>query len=391
MGNNGIGMFGVGVVSGYGWGRGVFWEGLCSGKPAARLHGGYSDDGPETCWLALVPEGGDPDDGESRFNRAFMAAGREAVSDARARGWEPGDRVGVISVGCLNDMAGWTEFSAGRARRSRDFVGILPSTPVSMFMKENGFHGPSVLVSATCSSGNNALLIAKMWLDAGKVDDVVVVSADLSFTPEVVAGFCRLGAAVVDAEPLDACRPFQEGGRGFTPGEAAVGLVLSSQAPGSARASYASLLGGSMTCDAHHPTGMDPSHGEVIRCVAEALADAGVDTAEVRYLNAHGTGTAQCSAAETHFLDEIFGSDQPHIYALKPLVGHCLAAAGAVELAATVIGYEQGVVPASRIVGRPHPRLLDGPSPLLGGCTLKTSMGMGGYNSAVVIGPPAAS
>lgn len=89
--------------------------------------------------------------------------------------------------------------------------------------------------------------------------------------------------------------------------------------PGDARATpYAALLGGAMTSDALHGTGMDPSHAQVIRCVAEAIDDAGVDPAQVRYLNAHGTGT-----------------------------------------------------------------------PIEGGLTLKTSMGMGGCNSAVVVGPAA--
>jgi 3-oxoacyl-[acyl-carrier-protein] synthase II len=385
MSNNGIDIVGIGVVSGYGWGRETFWDGVCSGKPAARLLGGYGGDRAEAAWLALVPDGGDPADGEGLFGRAFMSSGREAVSDARARGWEPGQRVGLVSVGCFNDMYGWTEFSTGRARRSRDFVRVMPSTPVAMFLKEFGFHGPSLMVSATCASTNNALLVAKLWLEAGKADDVVVVAADLSFTPEVVDGFTRMGASAIDVEPLEACRPFQEGGKGFPPGEAAVGFVLSARATNP----YASLLGGAMTSDAYHATGMDPSHVEVIRCVAEALDDAGVGPADVRYLNAHGTGTAQCTAAEAHFLDNLFGSDVPHIYALKPLVGHCLASAGAIELAAGLIAYERGVVPAARIVSPGHPRLLDGVSDFEGGVTLKTSMGMGGYNSAVVVGPAA--
>jgi 3-oxoacyl-[acyl-carrier-protein] synthase II len=255
-----------------------------------------------------------------------------------------------------------------------------------MFMKENSFHGPSLLVSATCSSGNEALLVAKLWLDTGKADDVVVVSCDLSLTPEVVAGFVNMGAAVVDAEPLDACRPFQDGGAGFPPGEAAVSFVLSS---GSTDA-YAELLGGAMTSDAYHATGMDPSNYEVIRCAAEALRDAQVEPADVAYLNAHGTGTAQCAAAETDMMERIFPGDGPHIYALKPLLGHCLASAGSIELAAGLMAYKEKTVPAPRIVSTTHhQRLLDGVCDFEGGVTLKTSMGMGGYNSAVLIGLPA--
>jgi 3-oxoacyl-[acyl-carrier-protein] synthase II len=384
MTNNGVAINGVGVVSGYGWGTQALWSGVCSGKPAARLVGGYGDDGDESAWLALVPEGGDPADGEGLFGRAFLAAGREAIADARARGWSPRGNVGVIHVACFNDMYGWREIFAGRAHRSRDFVRVFPSTPSAMLMKEFGFHGPSLMVSATCSSTNNALLVAKQWLDTGKADDVIVISADLSFTPEVVAGFTRMGAAVVDVEPLEACRPFQDGGKGFPPGEAAVGFVVSSRHEGG----YANLLGGSMTSDGYHATGMDPSHAEVIRCVSEALTDARVEPAQVRYLNAHGTGTAQCNAAETALLERTFGVNTPHIYALKPLVGHCLASAGAIELAVGLLAYEHGQVPAARTVAAAHPQLLDGLSDFHGGITLKTSMGMGGYNSAVLVGPP---
>ncbi|MET0899533.1 MAG: beta-ketoacyl synthase N-terminal-like domain-containing protein [Mycobacterium sp.] len=387
MHEHGIGITGIGVVSGYGWGREIFWEGLCSGKPAARYLDGCGDQEEDFAWLALVPEGGRPEDGEGLFGRAFLAAGREAVADAYEHGWNPGPNVGVIHVACFNDMYGWREFNRGNATRSRDFVRVFPSTPAAMLMKEFGFHGPSLMVSATCSSNNNAMLVAKLWMQTGVADDVMVVSADLSFTPEVVAGFTRMGASVIDADPLDACRPFQDGGRGFPPGEAAVGFVLSNRTI----TPYATLLGGAMTSDAYHPTGMDPTHNEVIRCVSEALTDAGVTPSDVQYFNAHGTGTDQCNDTETEVLTKIFGTEQPHIYALKPLIGHCLASAGAVELAAGAMAYERGVVPAARIVSRAHPRLLNGIAPFAGGVTLKTSMGMGGYNSAVVIGPPEAA
>ena len=302
-----------------------------------------------------------------------------------ARGWEPTGPVGLVHVACFNDMYGWQEFSSGRAQRSRDFVRVFPSTPAAMLMMEFDFHGPSLMVSATCSSANDALLVAKQWMDAGKVDDVVVVSADLSFTPEVVAGFTGMGAAAVDVGPLEACRPFQDGGKGFPPGEAAVGLVLSSRSAGG----YARLLGGAMTSDGYHPTGMDPLHTEVIRAVTEALVDADTHPSEVTYFNAHGTGTVQCNAAEIDVLDRVFPGDGPHVYALKPLVGHCIASAGAIELAVGVLGYAHKLVPAAPIMATAHPRLLDGLSDFHGGITLKTSMGMGGYNSAVIVGPPA--
>ena len=252
-----------------------------------------------------------------------------------------------------------------------------------MLMREYDFHGPAMNVSAMCSSGNAGLITAKMWLDSDVVDDVVFVSTDLSLTPENVEHFVRLGVAVVDAEPLDACRPFQEGSRGFPAGEAAVGFVLSQRA----QRPYAQVLGGAMTHDAYHLTSVDPARTYVDQCVRDALNQANVSTNDITYLNAHGPGTAQCDTAEAGVVDEVLHGT-PSIYSIKPLVGHCQGAAAAVELAAAALGYAHGIVPAPPRVAPGHRRLLDGPTPMNpNAVTLKTSLGMGGHNSAVVLAP----
>jgi 3-oxoacyl-[acyl-carrier-protein] synthase II len=262
---------------------------------------------------------------------------------------------------------------------------MMPSTPVSLLMKEYGFHGPAMNVSAMCSSGNAGLITAKMWLDCNIVDDVVVLATDLSLTPEHVEHFVKMGVAVVDSEPLDACRPFQEGSRGFPGGEAAVAFVMSARGA----APYVDVLGGAMSHDAFHLTSVDPARTQVDECVRGALDAAGVTAADVRYMNAHGPGTAQCDAAEAGVLDEVLGG-RPHIYSVKQMTGHCQGAAAAVEVAAAALGYDHGVVPAPPTVAPGHPRLLDGPTVMEPGITLKTSLGMGGHNSAVVLAAPAA-
>ena len=375
---------GIGAVTGYGWGRNSLWEGLLSGKPAAALYEGYGTGG-DGAWLARVPSGGDLRDGASRSARAMRYAAREALTDARDRGWTPGRRVGLVHAVVIPEVEEWREFyvTEGGQRKVRDYLALMPSTPVSMFMQENGFHGPAMNVSAMCASGNAGLITAKMWLDAGVVDDVVFVATDLSLTPENVEHFVKLGVAVVDAEPLDACRPFQEGSRGFAVGEASVSFVLS----GRGDAVYTELLGGAMTHDAFHVTSVDPARTYVDECVVDALHVAGVDATDVRYINAHGPGTQQCDTAEAGILDDIFDG-KPQIYSVKPLAGHCQGAAAAVELAAAAMGYEHGVVPAPPTVAPGHRRLLDGATPMSRGITLKTSLGMGGQNSAVVLAPP---
>jgi 3-oxoacyl-[acyl-carrier-protein] synthase II len=378
-------IIGIGAVTGYGWGAKPLWDGLLSSKPAAALHEGYGANG-DGAWLARVPAGGDERDGASRSARAMRYAAREALVDARDRGWTPGRRVGLVHAVVIPEVEEWREFyvTEGGQRKVRDYLALMPSTPVSMLMQENGFHGPAMNVSAMCASGNAGLITAKMWLDSGIVDDVVFIATDLSLTPENVEHFVKLGVAVVDVEPLDACRPFQAGSRGFAVGEASVSFVLSSRGD----AAYTSLLGGAMTHDAFHVTSVDPARTHVDECVMDALQAAGVDATDVRYINAHGPGTQQCDTAEAAILDEIFDG-KPQIYSVKPLAGHCQGAAAAVELAAAAMGYEHGMIPAPPTVAPGHRRLLDGPTPMVSGITLKTSLGMGGQNSAVVLAPVA--
>lgn len=374
---------GIGAITGYGWGREQLWDGLLSGKSAAALQPGYGPGRHDDAWVALVPDGGDPELSASRYGRAVHEAAREAVADARERGWRPGRTVGLLHAIVLGDVADWRDYYLvdGGRRRSRDYLRLLPSTPVSMLMQEFGFHGPAMNISAACSSANVALVTAKLWLDAGMADDVLFVATDLSATPDMLDSFVRLGAAVADAEPLDACRPFQAGSRGFSMGEASVAFVLTR----SVDRPYAAVLGGAMSNDAYHVVSVDPTHEQIVDCARRALAAADVAAADVRYFNAHGTGTRQCDAAEHHLLEHVF-ADRPHIYALKPLAGHCQGAAAAVEIAAAALGYERGIVPAAPIVAPAHPRLLDGPAPFEGGITVKLSLGMGGNNSAVVLG-----
>ncbi len=385
MSKDNTNIIGIGSATGYGWGANVLWRGLSSGKPAGIMHGGYGPDGSDEVWLAKVPAGGDPADSPSRFSQAMRGAAREAINDAHTRGWAPGRRVGLLHAVVLGDVADWREFylAEGGERRIRDYMRLLPSTPISTMMQEFGFHGPAMNVSATCSSGNVGLLTAKMWLEAGIVDDVVCVATDLSLTPENVDHFVRLGAGVVDTEPLDACRPFQEGSRGFAMGEASIGFVVSN----SPAEGYLSILGGAMSHDAFHVTSVDPGHTQIMQCVDDALTDAGVRAADVRYLNAHGPGTKQCDVAETAILAEMFSESKPDVYSVKPLTGHCQGAAAAVEIAAAALGTVHGIVPAPPQVAAAHPQLLDGATPMVDGITVKPSLGMGGHNSVVVLAP----
>ncbi|WP_181697702.1 beta-ketoacyl synthase N-terminal-like domain-containing protein [Nocardia sp. GTS18] len=376
---------GIGVVSGYGWGREQLFQGVLGGKPAAGLYPGYGPGRDEHAWVGRIPDGGDPAHGRGLFGRAVVASAAEAVADARSRGWrDEGRTVGLVHAITLGDVADWRDFYLrdGGHRRSRDYLPMLPSTPISVVMQRYGFHGPAMNVSAACSSGNVAVLTARQWRDAGLVDDVLCVSTDLSATPEMLEHFVGMGAAVSDVDPFTACRPFQEGSLGFVMAEASVAMLLTDAVD----EPYARVLGGAMNNDAYHVVSVEPTHEQYLECVRKALRDSGVAASEVNYVNAHGTGTRQCDAAERDVLTTVF-DDQPSIISVKPLTGHCQGAAAAVELALIAMSYDTGVVASAPVVAPAHPRLLDGPTPMRGGLTVNLSMGMGGNNSALVVGP----
>ena len=142
-----------------------------------------------------------------------------------------------------------------------------------------------------------------------------------------------------------------------------------------------------MTMDATSAVAMAPDLDELFRCFREAMADAGARPEEVAYINAHGPGTAQCDAAEARVLDEMF-PDAAGIFSVKPLLGHCQAAASAVEVLATLYAYQTGYIPAPPQVAPGHPRLITGRTPRVDGMMVKASIGMGGYNSVVVMAEP---
>jgi 3-oxoacyl-[acyl-carrier-protein] synthase II len=381
-----ISVTGVGAVTGYGWGRKHLWDGFLVGESAVKLVtglDGYVKGGQ--AYLSLITDEGDGRDGPSRYMQAVRFAAREAIVDATERGWKPGPVVGVVHSLEKGDIDMWSDFyrNPGVRVRAKRWVNMLPSTVIAMLMKEFDFHGPAMSVSAMCASANAGMITAKSWLDSGIATDVILLATDLSGEPQNLRPFDDLGVAVFDAPPLDACRPFQEGSRGFVGGEAAVAMVLSTRPSGS----YASILGGAMTMDAYNLVGVAPDLVEMTRAFRESLDSAGIDAGDVAYINAHGPGTAQCDAAEAKILDEVF-PDAHGIYSVKPLVGHCQSAAAGVEILATLYAYQTGFIPAPPQVAPGHPRLVNGRTPSVPGMTLKSSIGMGGYNTVIVMSEP---
>lgn len=380
-----VGIAGIGAVTGYGWGRDMFWKGLLSGKSAGghidfKEHAGFED---VSGLAVLIPDGGDEEDSITLFGRAMYGSGREAVADARARGWQPGSRVGMLLCTSLGEVQAWRDlyFRDGGHMRRRHFLQLLPSTAPSMFMAEYGFHGPSMNVGAACASGAVGVLLARQWLASGFATDVIVTGTDLSVTPETAYHFEELNLVVTEGTPEDVCRPFQRDSQGFLAGEASVSLVLTRQDDVDA---YAHVLGAGYTHDAFHPIAIKPDGVQVVNSWNDAMADAGISPGDIAYLNAHGSGTQLGDWVEASAADLVFG-ERTKIYTTKLLTGHGLGAGGVLETAVAALTYETGQIPAPRLVAEAHPRVLNGVTQRQPGATLKSSIGMGGYNAALVI------
>ena len=381
MHSTNISIAGIGAVTGYGWGIDTLWDGLSSGRPAAQQWYELGGRFPEGCWFARVPEGPERENsGTSRYAQAYAAAVDEALQDARNSGWEPGERVAIVHSTTRADLELMrTRYLAPESvSPRRSYVEQAWTTPPGMAMMRHQFTGPSMVVSAACSSGLHALAVAQRLLDCGDATDVVVTAADIGFDGEEMTLFASLGPLIHDAPPEAVCRPFQEGSRGFVLGEAAAAVVLSRS---STAHPYARLLSSTLGNDAYHPVAIKPDHVQMLRVVGDALAAAGTERSAVEYYSAHGTGTEECNQADTAVLDHL---DQAAGYGLKPLLGHTMGAAPLMDTVVMAASYRAGRLPVPKPVSNGHPRLARDVIERDSGVTLQLGIGFGGNISAAV-------
>ena len=195
--------------------------------------------------------------------------------------------------------------------------------------------GVAHVISTACSSGAKALASGVRLLQAGLADAVIAGGADV-LSRLTVSGFSAL-----EAVSAGRCNPLSRQRDGINLGEGAA-LFLMTRGDGPVR-----LAGWGETSDAHHMSAPDPSGQGAIRAMQLALHKAGVSAADVDYLNLHGTATMHNDSMESLAVQQVLGSGTP-VSSTKPLTGHTLAAAGAIEAAfawMTLTGNPQGVLP----------------------------------------------
>jgi 3-oxoacyl-[acyl-carrier-protein] synthase II len=240
----------------------------------------------------------------------------------------------------------------------------LPSGKAGMRF---GFTGPVFSPQGACASGNHAIGIGARMIRDGDCDFVLAGGVDTPILPEIIHGFNNMNATV-KVQPGDraygdhaqASRPFSIDRRGFVLSEGAGVIVLAAEEMLTRYGlpARAEVLGVGWTSDAHHFT--KPNPVTITRGIREALDDAGLAPADIRYVNAHGTSTQKGDLVEVECLRTVFGKylEKIPLSSNKSQIGHTLGAAAAIEGALTIEGMQQGIL-LPTINHRPDPKFAD--------------------------------
>lgn len=372
---------GVGALTCAGSGVDAFWQACAAARPGLARHTLDGIDDARFCGFAR----------RHSAVEALTTALEDAVATAEltlARWSAP--RVALFAGSSLGGMA---TYEALHRRWWAADASVAPASshPVARYDGPAHVAGAAVLdslgrsvgtwtVNTACSSAANALGMARNWLVRRRIDVAIVAGYDV-ISPFVYAGFACLNA--MDLEPSS---PFSLSRAGLNLGEAAVAFVL-------VRADVASpggvgLIGYGSSCDAHHLTRPDLSGSGLARAVRSALVDGGVGPDHVSMVSAHGTGTLFNDQMESAALSTVF-SRCPPVHCAKPVVGHTLGAAGAIDALLCIEALRRHVLPPTYRRMPADPTLTIQPSSAAlglppGAVALSTSSGFGGSNAALL-------
>lgn len=218
--------------------------------------------------------------------------------------------------------------------------------------------GPLATTSNACASSNFAIGAALRKLREGAADIALVGSADEMIDAYLLTGFHLLGAlSQNNSDPAGASRPFDRARDGFVLGEAGAALVLETLDHALARGAgiFCELSGFGSTSDGGKITACHPEGGWLREAMARAIADSGIAPDDVKYVNAHATSTKLNDASETRAIKSLFGDHAKNLLvsATKSMIGHTVAAAGAVEAAVTAMSVKSGVCHPTRNLAEP--------------------------------------
>ncbi len=401
---------GVGAITPLGTGVEKLWEGLLAGRSGIRKieHFDASD---LACQIAgEIPDFVSTDHiparearRMSRASQIALAAIQMAVEDAGLE--EPiadSERIGVT----LGTAVGGLERSieGARAYREEGPNKVNPFTIPASIANMSAFHiserykayGPSMCLVTACATGTQIVGEAAQTIRDGRADIVLTAGTEAMIEGFAVAGFAAMRALPTsyNDEPERASRPFDAKREGFVFSEGAAGLVIESLESAQERDAhiYAEIAGHASSSDGYHMAKPDPSGTGALRTMRWALEDAQVSPDEVGYINAHGTSTPANDSVETLAIKSLFGEAAYGIpiSSTKSMIGHPMAASGAVEAIVCALTIERDAIHPTINYENPDPDCdLDYvPNEARDAnvnITLSNSFGLGGQNACVVL------
>jgi 3-oxoacyl-[acyl-carrier-protein] synthase II len=339
-----------------------------------------------------------------RFIHFAFAAAQEAMAQSGLKITpENEDRVGIfIGSGIGGFEIIEREHAAllqGGPRKISPF--FIPSVIVNMAAGQisirYGAKGPISATATACATSANAIGDSVRMIMHGDADVMIAGGAEASVTPLAVGGFAAMRAlSTRNDEPTRASRPFDKDRDGFVIGEGAGILILEELEFARKRGAkiLAEVIGYGMSADAYHITGIAPDGAGAQRSMRNALKDAGIEPAEVGYVNAHATSTPAGDGNESRAIELVFGehalSGALKVSGTKSMHGHLLGGAGGLETGIAVLALQHQVIPPTINLENPDPecKLDYVPNKAIEysfDVALSNSFGFGGINATLIL------
>ena len=266
------------------------------------------------------------------------------------------DRIGVSigsGIGGLPMIeVNHAKMLAGGPRKISPF--FVPGSIINMisgnFSILYGTRGPNIAMVTACSTGTHSIGQAARMIAYGDADVMLAGGAEMASSPLGIGGFAAARAlSIRNDDPATASRPWDRGRDGFVLGDGAGVLVLEEYEMARKRGAniYAEVAGFGLNSDAYHMTQPVADGSGAAQCMRNALADAGLNAADVDYVNAHGTSTPAGDIAETNAIKAAFGNHAGKlaVSSTKSMIGHLLGAAGGVEAVFSVMAIRDHIAP----------------------------------------------
>ena len=390
-----VAITGLGVVSPVGIGLKTFWTNLVAGKSGiTNITSFDTTDFP----IKIAGEVKD-------FNASDFIADRKAVRHMDR------DSQFALAAAIMAAEDSGLDISKEDASRIGTFIGtgiggiITTEATVERIEKRgptkvNPFAVPMMIANMPSAhiSGNNAIGQAARMIQYGDADIMFAGGTEAAVSKAPMAGFAAMKAlSGRDCAPEEASCPFDARRDGFVMGEGSGILILEEYEHAVARGAhiYAELAGYGTNGDAYHITAPRPDGVTQVRCMRNALADAGIEPEEVSYVNAHGTSTHLNDLTETSSMKKLFGDkayDIP-VSSTKSMTGHLLGAAGAVEAVVCALAIENDQIPPTINYKEKDPEcdldyVTDGARKMPVNVTMSNAFGFGGHNAVLVMRKP---